>query len=390
MKMIRSVVVFSQEYPPYSWGGVTPFTVNLVNGLRALGIHVQLMTICEKEGYERQENGVVVHRIPASGIYNDEFIETDQGLKRHFQFLKKAKTLASGLEKPEVVILADGLCFPEAKACALHFKIPLITMVNQIFADINGLWEGKLNSMIQLENRYFQESDALVVGSSYMKKRMDLLGYSGKTAHINYGWGFQNWASKEECNLPSTDFVFVGRMVPEKGVLTLLKAFKQVLQKRPDCTLKLIGDGPIKEIGKCQAQDNGIEKSVTFLGALPWTQVHQAFQSAKYSLVPSFNEPFGYVALESIMYGAIPIVSNVGGLKEITECVPYACNIPVIEKEAFIFYPDEEKLSEKMIACLDMADQERRQIVHMARIQASQKYNFVTIAAYWIQLMENL
>ncbi|MDJ0651982.1 MAG: hypothetical protein QNJ27_03115 [Simkaniaceae bacterium] len=84
---------FLKSIPPYSWGGVTPFTVNIVNGLASLGIKVNLLTICEKEGFEQQDNGVNIHRIHASGIYKDEYIDTSEGLKRHFQFLKKARHL---------------------------------------------------------------------------------------------------------------------------------------------------------------------------------------------------------------------------------------------------------------------------------------------------------
>lgn len=390
MKIIKNVIVFSQEYPPYNWGGVALFTVNLVNGLRMLGIQVQLMTICKKEGSEKQDNGVVIHRLPASGIYKDELIETDEGMKRHFQFLKKARQLASKLEPPDAVILADGLCFPEAKACAVHFKVPLITMVNQVFADINELWQGKLSSMIKLENSYFHKSDHLVAGSHYMKSRLDLLGYGSKTTQINYGWGFHNWSSQEEPTLQPTDFLFVGRMVPEKGVIILLEAFQKLLQKKPAATLKLIGDGPIKEIAQKYAQEEQMASHVSFVGAMPWTQIALAFQSTKFSLVPSFNEPFGYVALEAIMYGALPLVSNTGGLKEISSCLSYDCTIPGREKEPFIFHPDREKLCEKMSELLDLAPVKRKELVQNARLLASQKYNFITVATQWLQLMENL
>ena len=163
---MNRVLIFSQEYPPYSWGGVTPFTVNLVNGIRALGVDVQLITIGEKEENHVQSNGVKVCRIQSRGIYQDELIETSEGLKRHFFFMKRAQKLYQSILTPEAIILADSLCFPEAKACANHFKVPLISMVNQIFADINHLWEGKLSSMIKLEQLYLKGSDHLVAEAS--------------------------------------------------------------------------------------------------------------------------------------------------------------------------------------------------------------------------------
>lgn len=390
MKTVRNVLVFSQEYPPYSWGGVTPFTVNIVNGLSSLGITVNLMTICEKEGVERQKNGVNLYRIPASGIYKDEYIDTSEGLKRHLRFLKKAKQLAQEMGKPDVVILSDGLCFPEAKAFALHYNIPLITMVNQVFADINELWDGKLSSMMKLENQYFEKSTHLVVGSHYMKTRMDILGFGDKTTQINYGWGFQNWIDNNTQPLPYSDFVFVGRMVPEKGILLLLEAFNEAVKQCPNISLKLIGDGPMKEVGMQKVKEYGIEKNVSFLGSVPWTQVFRAFQSAKYSIVPSLNEPFGYVALEMLMYGGIPIVSDACGLREIANCVPYDCKIPVREEKPFIFLIDVRKLSEKIVELYGMNEGIRKKINHTARINASKEYNFVTVASQWVKLIESL
>ncbi|PWU10293.1 MAG: hypothetical protein C5B47_02440 [Verrucomicrobia bacterium] len=386
---MKNIIVFSQEYPPYSWGGATPFTVNLVNGLNTLGVHVQLLTICNEESYELQTNGVAIYRIPAAGIYQDESMDSDRGFRRHFQFLKKAKTIAARMQAPDFVILADSLCFPEAKGCALHFGVPLVTMVNQIFSDINGLWNDQLTSMTQLEKRYFQESDRLVVGSQYMQLRMATMGYGQKTTHINYGWGFQKWA-QQRLALPPTDFIFVGRMVPEKGVLALIEAFRTVCKVRPHCQLKLIGDGPMKTTAELVVKNYGLAQNVAFCGALPWTQISKVFQSARYTLVPSLNEPFGYVALEAIMYGALPIMSDTGGLREIATTVAYACQVECKPTAPFIYYPDVGKLSDKMLEFLELSDPIRKELQQSARLRASATYNFLTTTAQWLTLLENL
>lgn len=386
---MKNIVVFSQEYPPYFWGGATPFTVNLVNGLSTLGVHVQLMTICNEESYERQANGVVIYRIPASGVYQDESMESDRGLRRHFQFLKKSRQIVSQVRPPDFVILADSLCFPEAKGCALHFGVPLITMVNQVFSDINGLWNGELTSMIRLENRYFLESDRLVVGSQYMQLRMEAMGYGQKTTHINYGWGFQKWA-QGSISLPSTDFIFVGRMVPEKGVLTLIEAFRNVCKAQPHCQLKLIGDGPVRATAELVAKNYNLTQNLSFWGAIPWTQISKVFQSARYALVPSLNEPFGYVALEAIMYGALPIVSHTGGLREIATTVAYECQVSGKETAPFICYPDVRRLGDKMLEFLELNEPFRKELQQAARLKASATYNFLTTTAQWLTLLENL
>ncbi|WP_075883951.1 glycosyltransferase family 4 protein [Candidatus Protochlamydia sp. W-9] len=390
--MLR-VLIFSQEYPPYSWGGVTPFTVNLVNGLRSFGLKVQLVTIGDKEEFYIQNNGVKVFRIKSSGIYRDEFMDSDAGVKRHFNFLKKVKKLYQTFPKPEIVILADGLCYPEAKSYADEFKIPLITMVNQIFSDINHLWDRELDQMVKLEKLYFEHSDHLVGGSQYMLKRIQSLGYGAKASHIYYGWGYNEWM-KEDSNIRYGDsknrFVFVGRMVPEKGLMVLLEAFRQVHEQIDDVKLLLVGDGMIQKMAKKFVTEHRLENKVIFTGTIPWTEICAAFQWANFSLVPSFNEPFGYVALEAIMYGCIPLVSHVGGLPEIVRSINFDSLLPIDSAEPFIGIPQISALSQKLIECSKIPEKQRKEIVMEARIQTARKFNYLSIAMEWICLMNRL
>ena len=50
-------------------------------------------------------------------------------------------------------------------------------------------------------------------------------------------------------------FLFFGRLSYEKGVMTLLRSFKDI----PHCFLKVVGTGPQKGELKAFAKDNGID-----------------------------------------------------------------------------------------------------------------------------------
>lgn len=61
-------------------------------------------------------------------------------------------------------------------------------------------------------------------------------------------------------------FISIGRFVAKKAPHITIRAFAKVLEKHPDATLKMVGDGPL--LADCQqlVQDFGISKNVIFFG----------------------------------------------------------------------------------------------------------------------------
>ena len=103
----------------------------------------------------------------------------------------------------------------------------------------------------------------------------------------------------------------VGRLVPEKGFDTVLRALAML----PDATLVLVGDGPERLSLERLSTDLGLRGRVTFAGRVdpPWTSRWRFDVLA----MPSRTEAFGLVAVEALLAG-IPVVgSRVGGLCEV-------------------------------------------------------------------------
>ncbi|MBV7338702.1 glycosyltransferase family 4 protein [Chloroflexi bacterium TSY] len=112
--------------------------------------------------------------------------------------------------------------------------------------------------------------------------------------------------------------VFAGRLVWEKGVDVLIRAFGQVVAKIPQARLLIAGDGP--EIVKLQEliAGQGLSEQVSMLGHLPRAEMEQHFGQAWAQVVPSrWTEPFGMVAPEAMMRGIAVVASDSGGLREI-------------------------------------------------------------------------
>ena len=122
----------------------------------------------------------------------------------------------------------------------------------------------------------------------------------------------QNQNSKTEENY----ILFVGRLVPEKGVLTLLKVFQNISKSFPNEQLWIVGDGNQSEELQEFAENNKL-KNVLFLGNKSREELQDIYASSKFSVVPSeYLEAYGNVILESLAFGKTVITSNLVGIKD--------------------------------------------------------------------------
>jgi glycosyltransferase involved in cell wall biosynthesis len=112
--------------------------------------------------------------------------------------------------------------------------------------------------------------------------------------------------------------VYAGRLVPEKGVDILLRAFAQIKIRVPESQLLIAGDGAEKENLENLSHNLGLTNSVKWLGYLPQEEMEQKFEGAWVQVVPSqWAEPFGNVTTEAMMRGTAVIASAVGAQPEI-------------------------------------------------------------------------
>ncbi len=154
--------------------------------------------------------------------------------------------------------------------------------------------------------------------------------------------------------------LFIGRLSPEKGVMTMIEAWKN----HPNIPLKIIGDGPqrpqIEEKIRLH-QFNQVE----LLGFLPLIEVYKALKKAMFLVMPSvWYETFGRVIIEAYATGTPVIASRLGAMEEI-----------IIEKKTgLLFTPgDALDLSEKVHYANDHP-LELRSWGRQARSHYEQKY----------------
>lgn len=106
--------------------------------------------------------------------------------------------------------------------------------------------------------------------------------------------------------LSNKTVLFAGRFVYQKGLDKMLEAWKLVVDKRNDWTLRLVGEGEQKEALIKQCKILGIENNVTFAEATK--DIALEYYDASLFLLTSRFEGFGLVLVEAMQCG-VPCVS---------------------------------------------------------------------------------
>jgi glycosyltransferase involved in cell wall biosynthesis len=134
-------------------------------------------------------------------------------------------------------------------------------------------------------------------------------------------------------------FLCVGRLIPIKGHVVLLRAFRRVLDARPDALLDIAGRGPLDHGLKDLSRELDLTGAVRFLGHV--TPIQASVEQAFAVVVPSLGEGFGMVALEAMERARPVIAASIGGLEDL-----------IRDGETGLLVPpgEDEPLAEAMLA----------------------------------------
>ncbi|HUR64692.1 MAG TPA: glycosyltransferase family 4 protein [Candidatus Thermoplasmatota archaeon] len=108
--------------------------------------------------------------------------------------------------------------------------------------------------------------------------------------------------------------LFVGRLVPYKGVEVLLHALAKL---RPGLPLHVVGDGPLRASLEALAAHLGVQ--VRFLGHVEDADLPALYRGARLTLLPSVTgqEAFGISLIESMACGTPVVASALPGVAEV-------------------------------------------------------------------------
>ena len=111
--------------------------------------------------------------------------------------------------------------------------------------------------------------------------------------------------------------IFVGRLVPEKGLLPLIQAVADLRDRDVECSLTIVGEGPFRHIVEAEVKRFDLESRIRLTGPIVGAALAEMMSAHQIAVVPSlWPEPLGIVALEAIACGCEVVGTTEGGLPE--------------------------------------------------------------------------
>ncbi|MFX1565757.1 MAG: glycosyltransferase family 4 protein, partial [Promethearchaeota archaeon] len=123
--------------------------------------------------------------------------------------------------------------------------------------------------------------------------------------------------AKERFGFHSSDLLllFVGRLVPYKGLDTLIQTFHRIHQLHPHTQLAIVGSGPLTASLSQLRRELDLDTAVHFLGVLPRRRLRDIYTACDIFVLPSRSrsEAFGIVQLEAMAQEKPVVATSVGG-----------------------------------------------------------------------------
>lgn len=337
------IALANNLYYPYNRGGAETVIKKMATDLRTQNHEVILFTLYPKKDAPSDkiqvsvEDGIKIYRLVSNYFRLAEF----SPLKKLFWHLgdifswKKTAAIKKILlnEKPELIITHNlmGLGFQLPRAVRklgirhehyLHDIQLLHPSGLMMFGE-----EWRVDSLSAKIYQYFTRSafnsPAKVTSpSDWLLKEHLKRGFFKdsekevkQTATNNIG--IENNTRINNINSGIKNFLFVGQIEYHKGVILLIKAFREAIKKNPNLRLTLAGKGTLlTEAKKLSADETRIE----FLDNLNHGDIEPLMAKSDYLIVPSLcyeNSPTTIYEAHSV--GLPVIAANIGGIPEIIQ-----------------------------------------------------------------------
>lgn len=316
---MRVVIILREFYcPSLPIGGAERQALRLAGELPRNGVSATVVTGLWEWGQPRRQviEGVPVHRhFTAWGMLN---IKGLRKFGHYFYLLTLFLYLIWHRHEYDVIHCQTAMSEASVGVLAgqwLHKPTLVRSMASGDWGDLKVLRADRsiLGTNWMLKN--ILKADAVVALNQRVTDEMMSLGVAPERI-VSISNGVQVEASSRNRNYTRGDpivFVFVGRLHPQKGVTTLLRAFGRVAQDTPALSwqLKLAGTGPLEHELKTLANELAIGQHIEFLGHV--SDIDALLDQSDCFVLPSLAEGMSNALLEAMAHSLPCIVTDIPG-----------------------------------------------------------------------------
>lgn len=249
--------------------------------------------------------------------------------------------------------------------------------------DLFGLRGRVLNA---LKRRVAAASSAMTVVSSAMREEAARIGLQPpRMSVLPMGVDLRGrFVPDPAIQRGNDELLFVGRLVPKKGLVHLLDAMPAVLAQRPAAVLTIAGFGPEEAALKAQVARLGLAAHVNFLGAMAQSDLPGLYRRASVFVAPFIRDDSGnqeglpVVLMEAIGCGCPVLVGEVAGIEDL---------LGDARADVCVRPGDSRALAAVIVGVLGDPQQARRRAVDIRRA-AADRIDWQTIADGYAQQLQ--
>lgn len=314
------IAFLTPEYPHAETGnsgGIGTSIKNLAESLTALGHSVRILVYGQKKEIIFEDAGITIQLIKNVRI---------KGLSWYFT-RKKLQRIIDDLHENQLIDIVEAPDWTGITSFIQPKKCPIVIKLHgsdTYFCHLD-------NRPVKWINR-FHEKRALNKASGHISvsrftadKTNELFGLQISFTIIPNGINPQNFQSDSSASKEPNTVLFFGTLIRKKGLLEMPLIFNQVIEKRPQTKLVLVGRDSRDIISGQSSTWEMMQslfttealKQVNYLGGVPYNEMRQHISSANVCVFPTFAEALPVSWLEAMAMQKAIVASNIGWGSEV-------------------------------------------------------------------------
>jgi len=232
----------------------------------------------------------------------------------------------------------------------------------------------RLSEVLERMSYFF--ADKLIAYSPSIVDEIKLHQYSKKIVIARHSPVVDGYTLKNDIVRRENVVGYVGRLSEEKGVLNLVQAIPDVLNKRNDVRFLIAGEGSLRDTVATYVDAHALGGKVSLTGWISHDELPDCFARLKLLVVPSYTEGLPAVIIEAMACGTPVLATPVGAVPDVLK-----------DKETGFLLNDNSPASLCEGITTALAYPDLKQIVTNARALVESEFRYETLAEAWREIL---
>lgn len=173
--------------------------------------------------------------------------------------------------------------------------------------------------------------------------------------------------------------IFIGRFESVKGVQNILKSVPLLIEAYPQMSIKLIGDGGLRNNLEDFVIQEELSEHVSFSGWVDHEEIPDHLNDGRILLMPSESEGVPKTLLEAMACGTIPVAATVGGIPDI-----------IIEGKNGFLLPDTEPATIANVISQVLEQNNLENISNNARYSIEERHSYEAVKKKYRKILHSI